>query len=91
MGALDSNTLSITPLGHTMSLLPVSPCYAKMLSLAHQNGCLPYMVIIVAALSVREVFLSHDETNVDLKRIRRAWVGQVSGLMLCYDVNYMYM
>ena len=65
-----------------MSHLPVSPRYAKMLCLSHQNGCLPYMVVIVAALSVRELFVSAHETTPTLSNkvsaIKRERVGQVS-------------
>ncbi|KAL5017532.1 hypothetical protein ScPMuIL_007121 [Solemya velum] len=47
----------ITPLGRAMASFPVSPRYAKMLSLGHQHDLLPYVVAMVAALSVPEVFV----------------------------------
>jgi ATP-dependent RNA helicase DHX37/DHR1 len=47
----------ITPLGKTMAYFPVSPRYGKMLALGHQRDLLPYVVAIVAALSVQEVFI----------------------------------
>lgn len=47
----------ITPLGKAMACFPVSPRYAKMLSLGHQHDLLPYVVAIVSALSVQEVFI----------------------------------
>ena len=47
---------AITPLGRTMSQFPIAPRYAKMVALGRQHGCLPYVIIIVAALSVREIF-----------------------------------
>lgn len=75
-------TTAISPLGQTMASLPVAPRYAKMLALAHQYDCLPYMVILVSALSVRELFVTSDETTPHLidkiAVIKRAWVGQVS-------------
>ena len=47
-----SPSSSLTALGRTMALFPVAPCYARMLAVAGQHGCLPYVVAIVAALSV---------------------------------------
>lgn len=43
----------VTVLGNTMAKFPVSPRYAKMLTLGHQRGCLPYVVVLVAVLSVK--------------------------------------
>ncbi|TFK74875.1 P-loop containing nucleoside triphosphate hydrolase protein [Pluteus cervinus] len=50
----------ITELGKTMSLFPLSPRFARMLVVGHQHRCLPYVIAIVAALSVEDPFL-HDE------------------------------
>jgi len=49
-------TSTITALGRAMACFPVSPRYAKMLALGHQRGLLPYVIAIVAALSVQELF-----------------------------------
>jgi len=49
---------SVTSLGRTMAGFPLAPRYAKMLSIAEQHGCLPYVIALVSALSVREVFVS---------------------------------
>ena len=43
----------VTKLGRTLSLFPVSPRFAKMLSLGSQGGCMQYIISIVAALSVQ--------------------------------------
>jgi len=40
-----------------MASFPVSPRYAKMLAMGHQHGLLPYIVAIVSALSVQELFI----------------------------------
>lgn len=48
---------TITSLGRTMSLFPVSPRYAKMLALAHQQRLLEYVIAVVSACSVQEVFM----------------------------------
>ncbi len=50
----------ITPLGRAMSCFPVAPRYGKMLCLGHQHSLLPYVVIVVAALSVQELFVESD-------------------------------
>ena len=60
----------ITPLGRAMACFPVSPRYAKMLSLGHQQGLLPYVVAMVAALSVQEVFVEFHKSPTDDVRIR---------------------
>ena len=43
----------ITALGRTMAQFPVAPRYAKMLAVGKQHGCLPYIITIVAALSIK--------------------------------------
>lgn len=50
----------ITELGKTMSLFPLSPRFSRMLVSGQQQGCLPYVISIVSALSVGDPFL-HDE------------------------------
>lgn len=50
----------ITDLGKAMSLFPVSPRFAKMLVAGRQQDTLPYVVAIVAALSVGNPFLHEN-------------------------------
>lgn len=50
----------ITPLGKAMASFPVSPRYAKMLALGKQQDCLPYVIAVVAAMTVRELFENLD-------------------------------
>ncbi|XP_040272163.1 probable ATP-dependent RNA helicase DHX37 isoform X1 [Bufo bufo] len=79
----------ITPLGRTMASFPVAPRYAKMLALGKQHDCLPYVITIVAAMTVRELFEElnrpalNDEENVVLKgkkarvlQMQKIWAGQ---------------
>eukprot|EP01119_Soliformovum_irregulare_P003707 TRINITY_DN1463_c1_g1_i3.p1 TRINITY_DN1463_c1_g1~~TRINITY_DN1463_c1_g1_i3.p1 ORF type:complete len:1148 (-),score=493.33 TRINITY_DN1463_c1_g1_i3:150-3593(-) len=66
LGAIDAETKKITELGQMMVQFPVAPRYAKMLILGKQGECLPYIIAIVAALTVRdpmlrEEFLEKDE------------------------------
>ena len=58
---------SITPLGKAMACFPVSPRYAKMLALAHQHNLLPYVVAVVSALSVQELFVELYSSTCDEK------------------------
>uniref|UniRef100_A0A8C7YRA4 RNA helicase n=1 Tax=Oryzias sinensis TaxID=183150 RepID=A0A8C7YRA4_9TELE len=85
----------ITPLGRAMASFPVSPRYAKMLSLGKQQDCLPYVIAVVAAMTVRELFEdldrpagSEDESSklaqrrARLTQMRRLWAGQGASLLL---------
>lgn len=54
---------SITSLGRTMAQFPVAPRYARMLALGRQHGCLPYIIAMVAALSVKEIFAESDMSS----------------------------
>ena len=60
---------TITALGRAMACFPVSARYSKMISLAQQHDLLPYVIAIVAALSVPELLIkvdrvANDETDV---------------------------
>ncbi|KAJ7505327.1 P-loop containing nucleoside triphosphate hydrolase protein [Mycena galericulata] len=55
-----SNDGQITELGRLMSLFPLSPRFSRMLVSGQQQGCLPYIISVVSALSVGDPFL-HDE------------------------------
>jgi ATP-dependent RNA helicase DHX37/DHR1 len=57
LGAINSTTKHITEFGHTMSLFPITPRFAKMLIIGQQHNCLPYIIIIVSALSVGDPFI----------------------------------
>ena len=75
----------VTELGKAMGAYPVSPRFAKMLVIGNQHGCLPYVVAIVACLSVGDPFLhersleetaddsdedEHSATPTELRHIR---------------------
>ncbi|XP_041643342.1 probable ATP-dependent RNA helicase DHX37 [Cheilinus undulatus] len=85
----------ITPLGRAMASFPVAPRYAKMLALGKQQDCLPYVIAVVAAMTVRELFEdldrpagSEDESTkltqrrARLTQMRRLWAGQGASLLL---------
>ncbi|XP_073724216.1 probable ATP-dependent RNA helicase DHX37 [Misgurnus anguillicaudatus] len=97
LGEMERARLScpITPLGRAMAAFPVSPRYAKMLALGRQQGCMPYIITIVAAMTVREIFEDYDRpagseeesTRLVGKKarsvqMRRLWAGQGQSLLL---------
>lgn len=57
----------ISELGNAMSLFPLSPRFSRMLVGGRTHGCLPYVVSIVAALSVGDPFLREDGIDDDLE------------------------
>jgi ATP-dependent RNA helicase DHX37/DHR1 len=66
IAAMEVASGKLTELGETLANFPVSPRYAKMLALSNQGNCLPYMVAIVAILSVGNLWKMdvHHETDV---------------------------
>jgi ATP-dependent RNA helicase DHX37/DHR1 len=50
----------ISEMGRSMSLFPIGPRYARMLVSGRQHGCLPYVVAVVAALSVGDPFVYEE-------------------------------
>ncbi|CDS09619.1 hypothetical protein LRAMOSA10979 [Lichtheimia ramosa] len=60
LGGIDKRTKHITEYGDAMALFPIAPRLAKMLIIGQQHGCLPYVVIMVSALSVGNPFESED-------------------------------
>lgn len=85
----------ITALGRAMASFPVAPRYAKMLALGKQQDCLPYIIAVVSAMTVREIFedfdrpaRSDDESSklcqrrARLAQMRRLWAGQGASLLL---------
>lgn len=54
----------ITTIGTSMAAFPVTPRYAKMLVIGSQHGCLPYVIAMVAALSVGDPFLREESLNL---------------------------
>ncbi|KAJ8043055.1 putative ATP-dependent RNA helicase DHX37 [Holothuria leucospilota] len=86
---------SISPLGRAMACFPVSPCYAKMIALGQQHECLPYIIALVSALTVREIFESHFVEGVSeeekaqhhkrherIENNKRLWAGKGASFLL---------
>lgn len=85
----------ITPLGRAMASFPVAPRYAKMLALGQQQDCLSYIIAVVAAMTVREIFedlnrpagsdaesQKLNQRRARLTQMRRLWAGQGAALLL---------
>lgn len=56
---------TITDIGRTMSLFPLSPRFSKMLVSSRRHGCLPYAIAIVSAISVGDPFLREEALGID--------------------------
>ncbi|KAF3924983.1 hypothetical protein AA313_de0201176 [Arthrobotrys entomopaga] len=65
LGALDSDS-HITNLGQTMNLFPVAPRFGRILAVGHQYECMPYVIAVVAALSVGELFVPESQLDFSL-------------------------
>ncbi|KAH9846064.1 P-loop containing nucleoside triphosphate hydrolase protein [Lenzites betulinus] len=55
----------ITDVGRTMALFPLSPRFSRMLVSGRQHGCLPYVIAVVAALSVGDPFLREEAIDLE--------------------------
>jgi ATP-dependent RNA helicase DHX37/DHR1 len=51
----------VTDLGRSLSIYPLSPRYAKMLQIGNQHSCLPYVIALVASLSVPDIFIPKSQ------------------------------
>ncbi|XP_066303356.1 probable ATP-dependent RNA helicase DHX37 [Branchiostoma lanceolatum] len=85
----------VTPLGRAMARFPVSPRFSKMLALGEQHGLLPYVISIVAALTVQEIFVlsgtpaggPEEQAGVKhahsrIAQLKKTWAGQGQSLLL---------
>lgn len=70
LGALDTKK-QITEFGRQMSLLPVSPRFSKMLLIGNQQECLPYIIAVVAGLSVGDPFLNEYDLGIKINESGR--------------------
>lgn len=64
LSAIDNESDQLTDLGKSMSLFPLSPRFAKMVIIGNQLDCLSYIIAIVSALSVGDVFISEQELGI---------------------------
>lgn len=62
LGALTSEG-QITPIGNRLSTYPLSPRFGKMLYVGHQHGCMPYVIALVSALAVGDLFVPENQID----------------------------
>ncbi|KAJ9226178.1 hypothetical protein DTO027B5_5862 [Paecilomyces variotii] len=68
LGALSPGG-QVTEIGHRLSVYPLSPRFGKMLQIGHQHGCMPYVIALVSALAVGDIFI--PESQLDLSSSNR--------------------
>ncbi|KAI9465501.1 P-loop containing nucleoside triphosphate hydrolase protein [Lactarius psammicola] len=56
---------TVTDLGRTMSLFPLSPRFSKMLVSSRRHDCLSYAIAVVAAMSVGDPFLREEALGAE--------------------------
>ncbi|KXG50358.1 uncharacterized protein PGRI_068490 [Penicillium griseofulvum] len=62
LGALTAEG-QITPIGRRLATYPLSPRFSKMLHIGHQHGCMPYVIALVAALAVGDLFVPENQLD----------------------------
>lgn len=77
LGALSADG-QLTEAGRRLSAYPLSPRFGKMLYIGHQHGCMPYVIALVAALAVGDLFI--PETQVDMKPHHDSGAGADSAI-----------
>lgn len=62
---INCQRVNVTTLGKTLNIFPISARFAKMIALAHQGNLLPFVIAIVASISVGQIQYTHskDENN----------------------------
>lgn len=68
----------VTETGRQLTLYPLSPRFGKMLQVGHQHGCMPYVIALVSALSVSDLFI--QENQADLTRVEEKKEGENDGV-----------
>lgn len=63
LGALTA-TGKVTPIGLELSTYPLSPRFAKMLTIGHQHDCMPYTIAMVSALAVPGLFILENQLDL---------------------------
>ena len=62
LGALSADG-NVTQIGRRLSTYPLSPRFGKMLYIGHQHGCMPYVIALVAALAVGDLFVPENQID----------------------------
>ncbi|GMM28987.1 ATP-dependent RNA helicase [Martiniozyma asiatica (nom. inval.)] len=70
LGALNKDQTTVTDIGKKMSLFPLSPRFSKMLLIANQQECLPYVIALVSGLSVGDPFLTEFDVGIQINEVK---------------------
>ncbi|EAW08694.1 ATP-dependent RNA helicase ECM16 [Aspergillus clavatus NRRL 1] len=62
LGALSASG-KITQIGQRLSTYPLSPRFGKMIHIGHQHGCMPYVIALVSALAVGDLFVPENQLD----------------------------
>ncbi|KAL2828231.1 P-loop containing nucleoside triphosphate hydrolase protein [Aspergillus cavernicola] len=62
LGAVSADG-KISQIGNSLSTYPLSPRFGKMLYVGHQHGCMPYVIGLVAALAVGDMFIPENQID----------------------------
>ncbi|KAL5339684.1 P-loop containing nucleoside triphosphate hydrolase protein [Aspergillus crustosus] len=62
LGALSADG-KITVIGNSLSTYPLSPRFGKMVYVGHQHGCMPYVIALVGALAVGDLFIHENQID----------------------------
>jgi ATP-dependent RNA helicase DHX37/DHR1 len=54
----------VTEMGRGLSVYPLTPRYGKMLHIGNQHGCMPYVIALVSALSVSDLFIPENQLDI---------------------------
>lgn len=73
----------LTELGKTMATLPVSPKYAKMIALAYDTDVLHYIIVLVACLSVNQLFSDYLLCRKELTNVWTETEYKLLGDFMC--------
>ena len=65
LGAISADG-KLSLLGQDLSQYPLSPRFAKMLSIGHQHKCMPYTIALVAALATANIFIPENQLDLSV-------------------------
>eukprot|EP01135_Chromosphaera_perkinsii_P002097 Nk52_evm31s217 gene=Nk52_evmTU31s217 len=65
LGALDKDTKKITAVGRLMAKFPLAPRFSKMLVVGMKYDILDFVIVIVSALTVKDIFNLDDNSGID--------------------------
>jgi len=69
----------ITAHGQDLAAYPLSPRFAKMLSIGHQAGCIYLTIATVAALAIRDIFIPENQPVLEPGSTPQAHSNRIPG------------